>query len=169
MGSIGPCRQILGNIKGDNVMGFKETFVKKPVAFFICLGAALAFVWVAAYAMAEETSSEWQVPAKSAKVKNPIASDAKSTDLGKKVYTAKCLSCHGTQGKGDGPMFKVLKKKPGDLSAAEVKAESDGALFWKITKGKTPMPSFAKNLTDKERWNAVNYVRTLNTSDADKK
>jgi mono/diheme cytochrome c family protein len=125
------------------------------------LAAVMTFSLALAYAMADVAQQGWQAPPDAAKVKNPVSSDKNSTDLGKKIFTGKCLSCHGALGKGDGPMFKVLKKKPGDLTSAQVKAETDGALFWKITKGQTPMPSFAKNLTDKERWNVVNYIRTL--------
>ena len=112
---------------------FKSRFGFGHITFYICLGTAFVFSWGVTYAKTKESNSAWQAPASAEKVKNPITSDSKSTDLGKKVYTAKCLSCHGTQGKGDGPMFKVLKTKPGDLSGAQVKAETDGALFWKIT------------------------------------
>ena len=123
----------------------------------------MVFALALTRAMADTAQNGWVVPADAAKVVNPIPSDKASTDLGKKVFTGKCLSCHGSSGKGDGPMMKVLKKKPGDLTSAAVKAESDGALYYKITKGQTPMPSFAKNLTDKERWNVVNYLRTLSS------
>jgi mono/diheme cytochrome c family protein len=143
--------------------GSKKSFL------FMCFAAVVAFSLVMTFAAADEIKQVWQAPSSASKVKNPVASESLSIEKGKKVYTAKCLSCHGTQGKGDGPMLKVLKKKPGDLTDATVKAESDGALFWKITKGQKPMPSFAKNLTDQERWNSVNYIRALNQSAAGKK
>ena len=34
-------------------------------------------------------------------------------------------------------------------------------MFWKITEGKKPMPSFEKLTTEDERWHVVNYVRTF--------
>jgi mono/diheme cytochrome c family protein len=40
-------------------------------------------------------------------------------------------------------------------------AESDGSLFWKITTGKKPMPAYGKRLSETDRWNLINYVRTL--------
>ncbi len=138
-------------------IGFTPNFFLL-LAFFATVGI---FSLALTCAMADEAATGWQVPADAAQVQNPIAADKTSTDAGKKIFTGKCLSCHGTLGKGDGPMCKVLKKKPGDLTSAQVKAETDGALFWKITKGQKPMPTFAKNLTDKERWNVVNYIRTL--------
>ena len=40
-------------------------------------------------------------------------------------------------------------------------AESDGALFWKITTGKASMPSFETEISERDRWNVINYLRTL--------
>jgi mono/diheme cytochrome c family protein len=41
-------------------------------------------------------------------------------------------------------------------------AMTDGELFWKISKGiKGIMPDGEKRMTEEERWNVVNYVRTL--------
>jgi mono/diheme cytochrome c family protein len=125
------------------------------------LFAVISFSLALAYATAQEAQQGWQAPADAAQVKNPIPTDKTSTDAGKKIFTGKCLSCHGSLGKGDGPMCKILKKKPGDLTSATVQAQTDGSLFWKITKGQTPMPTFGKSLTEKERWNVVNYIRTL--------
>ena len=112
-------------------------------------------------ARAEDAQSEWKAPSRAAKRKNPTAADAASIDAGKTVYQKECVSCHGAAGKGDGPAAKDLQVKPGDLSAAKLAQETDGELFWKITEGKKPMPSFSKLLSDDQRWNAVNYVRTL--------
>ena len=105
--------------------------------------------------------SEWKAPTRAARKKNPIASDAASIASGKAVYVKQCLSCHGAAGKGDGPAAKDLEKPPGDLSNPKVWDETDGALFWKISEGKKPMPTFEKLATEEERWNVINYVRTL--------
>jgi len=71
------------------------------------------------------------------------------------------LPCHGETGKGDGPKGADLKRKPGDLSHSKMGQQMDGELFWKITEGKTPMPSFETKLSEEERWEVVNYIRTL--------
>ena len=39
--------------------------------------------------------------------------------------------------------------------------QTDGALFWKTTEGKKPMPEYSKLLKDDERWDVVNCIRTL--------
>ncbi len=130
--------------------------------------------WLAALAMgtvigtgtmvviaADGGPGEWKAPARAARKKNPIPSDANSIAAGKAVYVQECLSCHGTAGKGDGPAAKDLDPKPGDLSSQKVRDQTDGELFWKITTGKKPMPTFEMTLTDEQRWSVVNYLRTL--------
>jgi mono/diheme cytochrome c family protein len=41
---------------------------------------------------------------------------------------------------------------------------TDGEIFWKITEGRRPMPSFKKELTDEQRWQLVNFLRRLANS-----
>ena len=104
---------------------------------------------------------KWTAPARAAAKKNPVAVNETSIALGKKIYERHCLSCHGVTGNGDGPAAAHLEKRPGNLSNSRLREQSDGALFWKITEGHKPMPTF-KNLTsDEERWPVINYVRTL--------
>ena len=47
-------------------------------------------------------------------------------------------------------------------------SETDGSLFWKMTNGRGPMPSWRDTLSDQERWQLVNYIRKLG-KDAAKK
>lgn len=44
------------------------------------------------------------------------AAAQQKVDLGKQEYEAKCASCHGANGKGDGPLAGLLKKSPPDLT-----------------------------------------------------
>ena len=104
-------------------------------------------------------AEEWKAPARAAAKKNPVAADAVSVGRGKAVYTAECASCHGNSGKGDGPAAKDLEKHPGDMT--KLGGQSDGALFWKITEGKKPMASFASKLSEQQRWDVINYMRSL--------
>jgi mono/diheme cytochrome c family protein len=50
---------------------------------------------------------------------------------------------------------------PADLTDPRLRNETEGELFWKITKGRRPMPSFRNKLSDEERWEVVLYLRTL--------
>ena len=51
-------------------------------------------------------------------------------------------------------------KAPADWTSAKLAKETDGELFWKISNGRGPMPPW-KHLPDQERWELVNYIRTL--------
>lgn len=104
---------------------------------------------------------EWKAPPSADAVKNPLTNDATTIAAGKVVYTKQCQSCHGKKGKGDGPNAKDLDKPAGDFTKAKTQAQSDGALFWKISEGRKPMPSFKKKLSETERWQSVVYMRTL--------
>jgi mono/diheme cytochrome c family protein len=108
----------------------------------------------------------WVAPSRAARKKNPIAADDKSIAAGKGIYIAQCLKCHGDAGKGDGPSAKDLDPKPKDLSDPAIASQTDGALYWKITTGRKPMPSFENLLSDDDRWSVVNYVRTLEPASA---
>jgi mono/diheme cytochrome c family protein len=110
---------------------------------------------------ADNPPEEWKAPARSARKKNPIAADAKSIATGKSVYASQCLSCHGPTGHGDGPQAKDLNPKPRDLATPAIQEQTDGSMFWKITTGKAPMPTFEKLISEDDRWNVINYVRTL--------
>ncbi len=125
------------------------------------LGLGLAVFGLALTVYAGATAPEWKVPAWRARRKNPVPATAESIAAGKVVYTKNCFACHGALGKGDGPAARDLDVKPRDLSSPEVQKQSDGALFYMITEGRKPMPSFAQSLTETQRWQVVNFIRTL--------
>jgi mono/diheme cytochrome c family protein len=110
----------------------------------------------------QTAADEWKAPARQAKRQNPVSADEKSISAGKTIYQKECLSCHGSSGKGDGPAAKDLPKKCGDLSDPKLWIQSDGALFWKISEGRTPMPAYDKLLKEEsDRWIVIHYIRTL--------
>jgi mono/diheme cytochrome c family protein len=94
---------------------------------------------------------------------NPVPADATSLARGAELYSITCTACHGTNGKGDGPVAAFLQnKKPIDLTGPIGISLSDGAIFMTITNGtQGGMPPLNENLTIRERWDVVNYVREL--------
>ncbi len=125
--------------------------------------ALLTFAyWGGGAARADSMSGKWLSPAPSAVKKNPNAPTQDSIAAGQKIYSKTCALCHGKSGDADGPAVIELNIHPARLSDPQLlETESDGSLFWKITTGKKPMPAYGKRLSETDRWNLVNYVRTL--------
>jgi mono/diheme cytochrome c family protein len=117
--------------------------------------------WSDGTAAADSKSEKWLSPAASAAKKNPIASTQESMGAGQKIYSKTCAMCHGKTGDADGPAVIELNIHPAKLSDPKLATESDGALFWKITTGKKPMPAYGKRLSETDRWHLVNYIRTF--------
>ena len=94
---------------------------------------------------------------------NPTKADDASIARGKELFVINCQMCHGETGEGNGPIAPFLTKfRPADLTSPLIKAFSDGQIFMTITNGVPDrMPALNENLTVSERWDVVNYVRTL--------
>lgn len=91
---------------------------------------------------------------------------------GKKIYEEKleCWKCHGVEGRGDGPSASEQEDdfgfpiKPFDFTTGKFKGgNSSTDIYLRFTTGLngTPMPSFAKELTDEQRWYLTHYVMSL--------
>jgi mono/diheme cytochrome c family protein len=109
----------------------------------------------------EQPKEKWLSPAPSAAKKNPVAPTQESIAAGQKIYSKTCAMCHGKSGDADGRAVAELNIHPAKLSDSKLATESDGALFWKITTGKKPMPAYGKRLAETDRWHLVNYIRTF--------
>ena len=103
----------------------------------------------------------WIAPQEAKKVKNPIRATQASIQNGKEIYEKKCALCHGIEGNGKGPNSAGSNPKPTNFKDSHGEKMTDGEHFWKITTGKGGMPSFAKDLTEHERWHVINYINTF--------
>ena len=103
----------------------------------------------------------WKAPAEADKLKNPLAGKEDAIKEGKKMFATMCAICHGDKGKGDGMAGAALNPKPTNLATTSFHAQSDGAIFWKITEGRAPMASYKTALSEEKRWQLVTYLRTL--------
>ncbi len=107
---------------------------------------------------------------------NPVAADEASIARGMQLYGIHCALCHGQNGEGNGTISAFLiKKKPANLTSEVVQNKKDGSLFLAISNGvfnpnnslfpavefSGQMPPLSENLTVGERWDVVNYIRTL--------
>jgi len=93
---------------------------------------------------------------------------SESINRGKFVYETYCLVCHGEAGRGDGPIssaaggaFFGVRSLVSDTAARR----SDGFLYGVIanaqTMGRALMPRYGDKVRGTDRWDLVNYVRTL--------
>ena len=105
------------------------------LALFAC-GAALCLrvVLVDAY-----PTSYWA---------NPEPSDSTAVQQGEALFRTHCASCHGSEGRGDGPAAAALAGPPADLTAEHVDDHTDGDILWWLTYGMagTAMPGFEQDV-----------------------
>ena len=103
----------------------------------------------------------WKAPASAKSIKNPLKGDVKATNEGKKLYASMCAICHGNKGKGDGVAGMTLNPRPANFTKPVVQDQTDGEIYWKITNGRAPMAAYKDILTEEQRWQLVNYIRTF--------
>lgn len=104
----------------------------------------------------------WVAPADARAVKNPVPVTPAGLAEAAKLFKDNCVMCHGEKGMGDGESAKTLNRKPANFTdKAMMSQETDGALFWKMSQGRSPMPSWEDVFSDTQRWELVNYLRQL--------
>jgi mono/diheme cytochrome c family protein len=106
---------------------------------------------------------------------NPVPADEVSVTRGAEIFALNCKMCHG-DGTGNGTVAGFLvKKKPADLTSALIQNKDDGTLFLSISNGifnpdnslfpdvhfSGTMPPMNENLTVRDRWDVINFIRTL--------
>jgi len=93
---------------------------------------------------------------------NPIQADDVSISRGETLFKINCVMCHGETGEGNGPISALIANKPANLTSIITQSKTDGALFLTITNGvEGKMPPMIENLTVRDRWDVINYIRTL--------
>lgn len=101
---------------------------------------------------------------RSASVINPI--DKSTVDLkeAERLYLINCGICHGTKLDGNGPLYNdgngPYSAAPKNLISDEIKQKADGTIFHVLTYGKGQMGSYASQLSTKQRWMVVDYIRS---------
>jgi putative copper export protein/mono/diheme cytochrome c family protein len=87
---------------------------------------------------------------------------------GAQLFARNCVPCHGSDGRGDGPLLRGINEPLADLTAAHLWAHNDGEMFWYLTHGidsppgEPPMPGFANVIGTEGRWEVIDYLRAHN-------
>ncbi len=102
-----------------------------------------------------------KIPADMKDKTNPKAGDKAAIEAGKTTYTNICASCHGVEGKGDGPAAMALTPKPFNFTMAA--RLTPGQRFWVLKNGieGTGMSAFGAAMDDDTVWSALAYIDTL--------
>ncbi len=109
-----------------------------------------------------QQNKPWVVPEEFKKLKNPVPPTDSNLKAARGLYFDECAKCHGEYGKGDGPEAAMHYPPPADITDAHrMKTVTDGEIFYQISEGRRPMPSFKKRLTEDQRWGLVLFVRSL--------
>ncbi|NOY52406.1 MAG: YHS domain-containing protein [Deltaproteobacteria bacterium] len=106
--------------------------------------------------------SHWMAPAEAAEKINPVKATKNSIAKGKTIFEQRCIICHGKDAKGTGALADSLNPKPADLTGWMVRMHPDGDIFYKISRGRGAMPAWKTTTSEEDRWNVINYIRSLN-------
>ena len=91
----------------------------------------------------------------------PVPASSNSVQRGQVLFGIVCAVCHGKSGDGNSPLSGFFSPHPADLASESIQSLSDESIYLVITEGRALMPSMAENLSPEERWDVINYVRTL--------
>jgi mono/diheme cytochrome c family protein len=105
----------------------------------------------------------WKAPSWADTITNPFPDEPLVLMQGEELYQMYCEACHGRQGYGDGAAGGAFGPNPANFHAEEVKNQSDGVLYWKLSTGRGIMPPFKDVFSEEQRWQLVAYIRKLST------
>ncbi|MEJ2207559.1 MAG: cytochrome c [Anaerolineae bacterium] len=95
---------------------------------------------------------------------NPVPADAVSLQRGELLFSFHCTPCHGTSGQGNGPVVEFWqegRRHPANLTEDRFREYPDAILYNIITQGLGGMPPLRENMTERQYWDVINFVHTL--------
>jgi len=133
----------------------KIYYTAYPVAGAMARGDELPF----AYAIDKPGDTTNYIASK--QVTNPLpALDAGQMKEAERLYLVNCAICHGPKLDGNGPLWKdgsgPFTSAPKNLMTLDM---PEGQMFYSITYGKNMMGSYASQITDRQRWMVIHYIK----------
>lgn len=119
----------------------------------------LTFLFLTHITMFYSFAQEWKVPERNKKKTAPAKFTSENIKKGETLFNMNCVACHGNPGKGN---FAKINPSPGDPASEKYQGNTDGDIFYKMTNGRLPMPSFKNTITEEDRWNIIAFVRSFN-------
>ena len=148
--------------------------MKSRIVFLL---AAAMLLSACSVSLAEDITPPPNASVSSAATQPPQAAEPVETVLppetapdiqnGKVLYEVHCAACHGERGMGDGPKSADLPNPVFPFAIPQMgRIYSPAVWYDAVTRGivEKSMPSFAEELSEQERWDAVAYAYSLTTS-----
>lgn len=138
----------------DNLKNEGINYTGLPVPGTIARGALMP------YALKNDSLGYVQ----SASVTNPLAIGAIDMTNAERLYLVNCGICHGPKLDGNGPLWKdgngPFTAAPKNFMDAAMKSMPEGTMFHSVTYGKGAMGSYASQLTSRQRWEVIAYIKS---------
>jgi mono/diheme cytochrome c family protein len=96
--------------------------------------------------------------------KIPMPLTAAVVARGRERFDIYCSPCHGVAGDGEGMIVQRGYKKPTSYHDPRLRNEKAGYFFDVMTRGFGQMPDYAAQVSPKDRWAIVAYIRALQLS-----
>ncbi len=101
----------------------------------------------------------------SRQVKSLLSKDSIDMTEAERLFLVNCGICHGSKLDGNGPLYNggngPFPAKPATL-VGDAKYESmpEGQMFYSVTYGKNMMGSYASQLSTRQRWMVIAYIKS---------
>jgi mono/diheme cytochrome c family protein len=94
----------------------------------------------------------------------PMTVDRTLLVRGRERFGIYCTPCHGQAGRGDGMVVRRGFRQPTSFHDDRLRAQPPGHFYDVITNGFGTMPDYAAQITPRDRWAIVAYIRALQLS-----
>lgn len=144
-----------------NDAGFKIYYDASPVAGTVKRGG------VSAFSLTKDAGADTTNYVASKQIVNPLPAlnEAEMAEA-KRLYNINCAICHGEKLDGNGPLYNggngPYPVAPKNLVADPVVSKMpEGQMMYSVTYGKNLMGSYAAQLSTKQRWMVIHYVKSM--------
>ena len=96
-----------------------------------------------------------------AELMSPLASSQENIEAGAIIYSQMCSQCHGAEGKGDGAISRNGHIAGIPDYSTKLKDLPEGKMYHTLQYGKGLMGSHASQLSQKDRWLVIEYIKVL--------
>ena len=100
-------------------------------------------------------------------ITDPLEYSEANLAEGKRLYDINCTPCHGPKGEGNGQLIELPDGSDGPFTSRPQTYKTllpplkDGSIFYSVSYGKNMMGGYGFQLSVKERWQVIHYIKKL--------